>query len=282
MQGISILRGHVWHCRTTPTQHSFRYPLAYMQIPVSSKWDNSCWPLFGNVWCNVLSVNPRKHLTSFERNDLPSSLAQRVENAFVQSGIPCKPENVVWLTLPRLCGYTFEPVSFFLLFNSSQELEALICEVNNTFAETHCYVAAPTVISGHESDFSFPKSFYVSPFLSQSGTYHIKVRHSARELSIRVTLEQNETQVFEAGFEGVAHSLTHKNLLMTLAHVALGPWLVSTQISLHAAILFFAKKVKVLPKAWPQPLNGRAPDLWSMARYLIIRLWCRIQKSERF
>jgi DUF1365 family protein len=279
----NIVRGRVWHHRIAPTPHSFEYPLAYLAIPLLNSLDATrLWPLLGESWSNLLSINPSDHLKCFAQENIDSSLAQRVKEAFAQSGILCQAGNIVWLTLPRLWGYTFEPVSFFLLFDSSQELHGLICEVNNTFSETHCYVAYPTLVSAHESHFSFPKSFYVSPFLSQSGTYHICVEHREKTLSLKISLEQDGATVFEAGFEGTSCKLNRKSLLRTLAHITLGPWMVSPRIALHAMILFFRKKIEVVPKTWPKPPENGRPGMFSIVRYIIISLWCRIQKHDYF
>ena len=44
------------------------------------------------------------------------------------------------MTLPRVLGFVFNPVSFWLCYNNEQKLIAVINEVNNTFGETHTYV----------------------------------------------------------------------------------------------------------------------------------------------
>ena len=49
----------------------------------------------------------------------------------------------VWLhTFPRVFGYVFNPVSFWFAHRSDGSLRAVVCEVNNTFGERHCYLLA--------------------------------------------------------------------------------------------------------------------------------------------
>src|SRR6202012_458830 len=50
--------------------------------------------------------------------------------------------EIVLITLPRVLGYTFNPVSFWLCHDKTGDLRAVICEVNNTFGETHSYICA--------------------------------------------------------------------------------------------------------------------------------------------
>jgi DUF1365 family protein len=44
------------------------------------------------------------------------------------------------MTLPRLLGYVFNPVSLWLCRDRSGALQALLREVNDTFGESCCYL----------------------------------------------------------------------------------------------------------------------------------------------
>ena len=40
------------------------------------------------------------------------------------------------MTMPRMLGYVFNPVSFWFCRDRAGALRAVLCEVNNTFGET--------------------------------------------------------------------------------------------------------------------------------------------------
>lgn len=110
------------------------------------------------------------------------------------------------VTAPRFLGYSFNPVSFWYLYNKEKELKAIILEVNNTFDERRMYFLKDTekremkpIIKGSNGyvengshDVSrksasiepsrekssstkfttkFLKDFHVSPFNSRKGSY---------------------------------------------------------------------------------------------------------------
>jgi len=105
------------------------------------------------------------------RNGSPA--VEWAKNIFAEREISV--DSIRLVTLPRVFGYVFNPVSFWLGF-SKEKLTAVICEVNNTFGQTHSYVchdAARKVIAFDET-YVAPKSFHVSPFYPSSGEYQFK------------------------------------------------------------------------------------------------------------
>ena len=55
-------------------------------------------------------------------------------------GITSLVARIELITLPRVLGYAFNPVSFFRCFSGDGNLAALVAEVHNTFGEKHYYV----------------------------------------------------------------------------------------------------------------------------------------------
>jgi DUF1365 family protein len=50
-------------------------------------------------------------------------------------------DGEIWLqTFPRILGYVFNPVSFWLCTRANGQVQAVLAEVNNTFGERHCYL----------------------------------------------------------------------------------------------------------------------------------------------
>ena len=46
------------------------------------------------------------------------------------------------ICMPRVFGYVFNPVSFWLCRDKDQKLRAVLCEVHNTFGQRHTYICA--------------------------------------------------------------------------------------------------------------------------------------------
>jgi DUF1365 family protein len=99
------------------------------------------------------------------------------------------------VTAPRFLGYSFNPVSFWYIYDQEHQLRKMILEVNNTFGERRIYLlsgsslSAPPTPESHASEdvgLGFPnglksrfvdmwmKDFHVSPFNSRKGSYTLK------------------------------------------------------------------------------------------------------------
>jgi DUF1365 family protein len=97
------------------------------------------------------------------------------------------------VTAPRFFGYSFNPVSFWYIYDQEHQLTKMILEVNNTFAERRIYLlngsspssAPPTpgvdgvgldLPNGLKARFTdlWMKDFHVSPFNSRKGSYSLK------------------------------------------------------------------------------------------------------------
>lgn len=66
------------------------------------------------------------------------------------------------VTAPRFLGYSFNPVSFWYLYNEEKELKAMILEVNNTSDERRMYF-----LKAPDHDFT-PETPYAPPELAES------------------------------------------------------------------------------------------------------------------
>ena len=86
------------------------------------------------------------------------------------------------MTMPRMLGYVFNPVSFWFCRDRSGALRAVLCEVNNTFGESHCYLVHHDDLRPIEPDawLDGRKAFHVSPFLPVEGGYRFRFRLDER------------------------------------------------------------------------------------------------------
>jgi hypothetical protein len=169
--------GQIRHTRLRPARHAFAYPGYFLRLPLRSlaqrPWASG-WLRFNRP--GVFSVNDRDH------GDGRPLLAW-IEDLLRSEGIS-DAQGEIWLhTFPRVLGYAFNPVSFWFAHRDDGALRAIVCEVNNTFGERHCYLLARAdgrpLREGelHEAR----KVFHVSPFCRIEGRYRFRFLLSAAD-----------------------------------------------------------------------------------------------------
>lgn len=169
------------HKRFFPRENHFIYSVYYLALPLSQLKQLPEDFVFG--------VN-RFALFSFYEKDYGrrdgSDLQAWAENLFKQHGVMLEQCEIVLTTMPRILGYAFNPVSFWLCFDAQKNLRAVIAEVNNTFGETHSYLCVNNDGSPLDSETwsRSEKLFHVSPFLERKGTYAFRFKTGVDTLAI--------------------------------------------------------------------------------------------------
>ncbi|MEY2342139.1 DUF1365 domain-containing protein [Acidithiobacillus sp. IBUN Pt1247-S3] len=98
-------------------------------------------------------------------------------------------EKIYLVTYPRLWGYAFKPVSFWMALDGKGEIRAVLAEVNNTFGEHHSYLVRHPdgrVIAADDW-ITAEKAFYVSPFFAVDGQYRFRFRFDAAKVQVDIT-----------------------------------------------------------------------------------------------
>jgi uncharacterized protein len=169
----TIIDAVVVHRRLRPRDNAFRYRVAYLCLGLDAL------PSAAGRWLKL----DRRGLVSFRRadhgardgSDLKAWLVEilrRHDLAEICDG------EVVLMTMPRMLGYVFNPVSFWFCRDRSGSLRAVLCEVNNTFGESHCYLVYHDDRHAIRPDewLEGRKTFHVSPFLPFEGGYRFRFR----------------------------------------------------------------------------------------------------------
>jgi uncharacterized protein len=169
--GPALVAGAIMHRRTRPTLNAFRYPAFCLRLPLSRLHDLEA----SGVRCN------RRGLVSFhERDHGPrdgTPLAVWVRQLLAREGIIADGE-IVLHAFPRMLGYVFNPVTFWVCHDAAGGVRAVLAEVSNTFGETHRYLLAHAdgrpLASGET--LVARKRFHVSPFCPVRGHYAFRFR----------------------------------------------------------------------------------------------------------
>lgn len=116
------------------------------------------------------------------------SLRQRVEAYCSRQGVDISGGRVILVTLPRVFGYLFNPVSFYFCYDRDGRPAAAIAEVTNTFREVKPYFLGPDTAAAGRGEFHVrvPKHFYVSPFSDVDVAFDFTLRTPGDRLSIQI------------------------------------------------------------------------------------------------
>jgi DUF1365 family protein len=161
----------VMHKRLFPKVNQFTYGVYYVVLPLPAT------PLPGRL----LSFHNKDH-GARDGGDV-GAWARTLLKTY---GLDALVENITLIAMPRVLGYAFNPVSFFMCLDKEKQLRAVICEVHNTFGEQHSYLCARTDHDPISPDewLEADKLFHVSPFLPRNGHYKFRFVLAGEQLGI--------------------------------------------------------------------------------------------------
>lgn len=245
---LRLFKGHTIHQRSEGFMHRFRYGLVMIDVDIDrlGAADRLC-ALF-----SVDSVNLFGFRTSDHGDAQAAGLRDWADTQFEAAGVRLDGGRVRLLTFPRHLLYKFAPISLWLGFTPDGRLAGVIYEVNNTFGESHVYVAKTVQSERHQH--RAEKVFHVSPFFDTSGTYSFTLRVSEARLSLMVATHKGDTQTHLATLQGCFHPVTNARL----ARLALTKPLSTIGVSLAIhwqALKLWIRGAVYYPK--PKPIAPR-------------------------
>lgn len=171
-----LLTGNVMHKRLLPKVNAFTYGIYYLAFPLSQIYD---LPIAYNK-PGALSFYDKDH-----GNWDGSNLQAWARDILRDYNSPADGE-IVLICMPRVLGYVFNPVSFWLCHDKDGQLRAVLCEVHNTFGEKHTYVCAHGDHRPIERDdiLTAEKLFHVSPMLEREGHYTFRFDSRGNQYSV--------------------------------------------------------------------------------------------------
>jgi DUF1365 family protein len=149
-------------------------------------------------------------------------------------------------------------VSFWFCHRADGSLRAVVCEVNNTFGERHCYLldSGGTMAWGQVLDAR--KVFHVSPFCAVEGSYRFRFMRATQTLGdtsierivARIDYHDDHGPLLLTSVSGVLHPLSDataarallRHPVMTLGVIARIHW---------QALKLFVKRVPFFSKPVP-------------------------------
>lgn len=243
----AFIHGEVTHRRTRPRRHAFTYPAFCLRVPLSG---------LDALERNGIARNRRGIVSFHDRDHGPcdgTPLLPWIRGLLAAEGVDGDGE-IVLHAFPRMLGYVFNPISFWVCHDRAGAVRAVLCEVRNTFGERHNYLLAGedgTPLSSGQT-LTARKVFHVSPFCAVSGRYAFRFHFGDGRWLARIDYFDGEDaqpllETWISGdavpvSSGAARGLPWRYPLFTLAVIARIHW---------QALKLWAKRVPFFTKPAP-------------------------------
>lgn len=207
----SLLHGEIRHHRHRPVNNAFAYRSFCLALPLAQLAD---------LQRLGLARNRRALVSFFDCDHGPrdgTALEPWLRRLLTAENIVADGEIVLY-AFPRMLGYVFNPVSFWVCHDRDSRVRAVLCEVCNTFGEHHNYLLAHPdnrpLVSGETVNCR--KVFHVSPFCKTQGGYRFRFHFAADRWLARIDYDDaspehaggNTEALLETSVSGVAEALS--------------------------------------------------------------------------
>jgi uncharacterized protein len=255
-----LLVGPVRHRRVRPAGNAFSYGVYTLRLPLRARSAREAAGTLTDSWWfahnrfGLLSFHERDHGDP-ARGGTQSAL-EWVEALLRSNGIQDADGEIFLHTFPRVLGYVFNPVSFWFCERADGTLRAVLCEVNNTFGERHCYLLDPGGALLNGTPLVARKVFHVSPFCKVDGQYTFRFmfappKHGKPLRSLaRIDYADADGPLLQTSIAGSARALDARNVLRVFFGFPMMTFGVVAKIHWQALRLFF-KRVPFLHKPAP-------------------------------
>ena len=127
-----ILNSKVFHKRYSPKINKFNYSTYYIILDMLKPLNQHKTKIFSFNKMNLFSFYDKDH--GYRNNSHSVEWAKNILN---KNSLLF--DSIKLITMPRILGYLFNPVSFWVCYKN-EKIISIIVEVNNTFKETHSYL----------------------------------------------------------------------------------------------------------------------------------------------
>ena len=209
--------GEVRHARVGRIAHRLRYRIAYLLVDLGRLDEAAAQSRFLGVRRGgLLAFHPRDHGPG-DADDL----AGWVRGLLAERGVDQPAETIELLTLPRMFGYVFNPLSVYFIRAGFGALHHVLYEVGNTFGERHFYLC-PATPGARVLEHACGKEFYVSPFFDVAGRYQFRVMPPADHVCLSILYEDAEGRpALTASLTGDHRAVSDMSCLGILASLPL-------------------------------------------------------------
>ena len=260
-QASALYRGGVMHRRLRPKAHQLNYSVFWLLLDLAEidSLDRRL-RLFSRNRFNLLSFHDKDY-----GDGSGAALRPQIEAWLSRAGIDIGDGPVRLLTMPRVLGYVFNPISLYYCHQIDGRLAAMVYEVTSTFGVRHAYVipvpeadqAAGLIRQGAA------KALYVSPFMGMEMDYEFRGHAPGQGLDMTISGVDAEGLLITAAMSAQRRPLEDRDLAS--AAVALPMMTLKVMAAIHwEALKLWLKGVRLTrqpPPAWePVTIQRRARE----------------------
>ncbi|MDA7896409.1 DUF1365 domain-containing protein [Akkermansiaceae bacterium] len=195
----------VMHRRLRPAQKRFDYRVFMLSFDLEDLPGNT---FLGINRFNLFSLNSEDHVDLGK----PGGIRPNLMAWFEEQGIDCPDDaRIQLITLPRVLGYTFNPVSFYYVCDNHNTPLFAVAEVCNTYREMKLYLIDNRTGTGWRR--KVEKGFYVSPFSSVCDFFDFKLGLPAGSWDVTINNLDSGGLTLTSSIRGIARPLTTGRLL---------------------------------------------------------------------
>jgi DUF1365 family protein len=241
----AILEALVYHKRHTPIEYDFSHKVFYLIINLSEQDSLKKMKLFSINKFNFFSLDWDNY--GFNKVKDPKQYILDILKDFNLDHNKIK--KIMLITMPKILGYCFNPVSFWLCIDQKDNLLSVLAEVNNTFGERHVYLCFNENLKAIEPGefFSHKKVFHVSPFCKIEGEYEFQFSINKNYTNINIDYYKDQKPLITTLIKGKNILLNDRNLLKNFFTYSVSVIKVIFLIHYHAFWLWM-KKVSYIKK----------------------------------
>ncbi len=222
--------GDVAHVRHTPFRHRFRYRMWMLSCDLDATRES--W-LFRRNRAGLVSLHDADH---GPRDG--SALRPWAEAKLAAAGLGACGHSIRFMAIPRVLGFAFNPIAFFLCHDAEGRLGAVIHQVKNTFGGQTEYVLPVAQAPGtiHQAT---AKRMHVSPFFDMQGGYRFAFSNpDLPEFRLCIRYGAEETPRMTAVMRLARRTLSDWRLARLLLAMPLMPLSVFVAIHIQALRLY--------------------------------------------
>ncbi len=233
-----LIKGDIMHKRFLPKVNKFNYKSIYISCPINK---------INDLKSRLFSIN-KFNLFSFYKKQYGEKSTTDIESwiyKILKQNKISNITNIILVTHPTILGYCFNPVSFWLCFNESEELIAILSEVRNTCKQKHQYLCFNKDLSKINPDswLKSKKEFYVSPFFKIEGEYLFKFEITDKKMNFFINYLNDDKLQLATYLKCSPTKLSDKNLLIAFCKIPFAT--IKTTILIHyQALKLLIKSIK--------------------------------------
>jgi uncharacterized protein len=200
--------GSVMHRRFRPVRRRFEYRVFWLILDLDRLPEMTHGlKLMSVERFNLLSFHARDHADGRDGSLRHKVAALATAAGFVADG------RMLLMTMPRVLGYVFNPISVFFCHDARDRLTAIVWEVSNTFGGRHSYVIGIGDADAMVQRQRCRKELHVSPFIGMDIEYRFRLVRRGGRLTIGIADHDRDGLLMSAAMTAERRPLTDRGLL---------------------------------------------------------------------